>query len=72
MASVIMVSGRPSATPLEEVRTEVVAGYGPMVRAAVAGDGKAALDALDAFRVLCAHRADGVRATGLFGEWLHL
>jgi exodeoxyribonuclease V alpha subunit len=53
---------------LEPARDEIVAGYSPMVTAALAGDGPAAFAALDRLRVLCAHRrgergVEGVVAT---------
>ena len=47
---------RRHRTSLEPVRTALLKAHRPMVEAAAAGDGAAALDALGRLRLLCAHR----------------
>lgn len=66
----VVPSGRGGWDPIEEA---VTARYVPVIEAALARDGLAALDALDQFRVLCAHRRGrlGVNAANQqFTSWL--
>lgn len=65
----------PSATPedLEPIRAAVLRAQQPLVEAARAGDGPAALDALGRLRLLCAHREGPAGATtwnSLAEQWL--
>jgi len=65
--------GRAEGGAMEVVRQAVVAAGGAVTEAAASGDGRAALDALGSFRLLCAHRRGpyGVSAwTAQVERWL--